>query len=295
MLVVKVKTVPTLVKVAKKEFEEATDMQKPFYEKANGNGADYRPFAQCPNCDNPVQLINLYNRNAKVAPHAKHYLKSVEGLAKFVLENYELCHWRKDGNQSKKKRSLDNPLSQAIVNQLISNFDQVVYFLEKETGMHFGKPLLTAYLEEYFGAKKWLFYSAGLLNIPLVLVEGSVAKLLNGRVIFNNSELIAAIEKATGIPIVNGKIGFFPKTAWLYFSFQLRKVDVDTGIEEIHFRASMNKKRIYDKTIVLDPSYMQNLYAYPRDKLSTAQKEKSSNHLDLAKTIAAKYGFFDEK
>lgn len=295
MQVVRVKSVPYLVKVEKQEFEEATEMKEPYYVDVDGKPENKRQFALCPNCDNPVQLIGLYLVDPKVTPHARHILESVENLGKFILENYELCHWRRRGSTSNKRRSHDNPVSQAIVEKLITNFDQIIYFLEKETGMYFGKPLLTSYLKEYFAVEKWLFSSAGLLNIPFVLVEGSVAKSLNGRIIFNNHELIAAIEKATGIPIINGKVGWLDTTPEINFSFQWRTTNTDTGVEEMRFRVYTGGKRIHDQVMVLDPTYMESLYTYPREKLSEGVQEKNLNRIKLAKSIAAKFGFYSEK
>lgn len=89
MRVVKVKSVNHLVRVEKEVTEKATNMKKPYYVEVTGQTGQKQQFAQCPNCDNPVQLIGLYTPKSTISPYARHYLGSVKELAPFNLNNYE--------------------------------------------------------------------------------------------------------------------------------------------------------------------------------------------------------------
>lgn len=63
-------------------FEAETFRREPWYQP--GSGAKLAQFAVCPACDNPVQLVGLYDLPPNVKnPYGKHTTKSIQGIAPF--------------------------------------------------------------------------------------------------------------------------------------------------------------------------------------------------------------------
>lgn len=86
MDVYKVRIEDTESKIIDKEgFEAETFRRDPWYQP--GSAGKLAQFAVCPACDNPVQLVGLYELPPNVKnPFGKHATKSIRGIAPFDSE-----------------------------------------------------------------------------------------------------------------------------------------------------------------------------------------------------------------
>ena len=91
MDVYKVRIEDTESKIIDKEgFEAETFRRDPWYQP--GSAGKLAQFAVCPACDNPVQLVGLYELPPNVKnPFGKHATKSIRGIAPFDSEARNDC------------------------------------------------------------------------------------------------------------------------------------------------------------------------------------------------------------
>ncbi|WP_110648789.1 hypothetical protein [Salinicola peritrichatus] len=179
----------------KETFEASTGKQKPWY--TNNRGGDPATFAVCPGCDNPILILGFLFKLANTdAPYARHYQGNVEGLAEYRDWAYENCPYSNPQEYDRNsRRPAADPLGDKILDILVPNFDRVVYLLEKDIGIRISYALAKQMLEDYRDWDGHLYMGATLQNIPWVFAYMTVSKSLAGRVVFNNPELLAAIEE----------------------------------------------------------------------------------------------------
>ena len=91
MDVYKLRIEDTESKIIDKEgFEAETFRRDPWYQP--GSAGKLAQFAVCPACDNPVQLVGLYELPPNVKnPFGKHATKSIRGIAPFDSEARNDC------------------------------------------------------------------------------------------------------------------------------------------------------------------------------------------------------------
>lgn len=64
----------------KEAFETLTKKQKPWIQlNPNPIGLGWHYYAECPHCINAIEVIGFSPRH-KMTPHAKHYMKRIEGV-----------------------------------------------------------------------------------------------------------------------------------------------------------------------------------------------------------------------
>lgn len=112
MDVYKVRIEDTESKIIDKEgFEAETFRRDPWYQP--GSAGKLAQFAVCPACDNPVQLVGLYELPPNVKnPFGKHATKSIRGIAPFDSEARNDCPYFQPRQHKKTGNRLANsPLS----------------------------------------------------------------------------------------------------------------------------------------------------------------------------------------
>lgn len=104
MDVYKLRIEDTESKIIDKEgFEAETFRRDPWYQP--GSAGKLAQFAVCPACDNPVQLVGLYELPPNVKnPFGKHATKSIRGIAPFDSEARNDCPYFKPRQHKKTER-----------------------------------------------------------------------------------------------------------------------------------------------------------------------------------------------
>lgn len=150
MDVYKVRIEDTESKIIDKEgFEAETFRRDPWYQP--GSAGKLAQFAVCPACDNPVQLVGLYELPPNVKnPFGKHATKSIRGIAPFDSEARNDCPYFQPRQHKKTERKTRfDGVPRKILKLLIEQFDRVVYILEKETQLVLSENALRGMLQRY--------------------------------------------------------------------------------------------------------------------------------------------------
>lgn len=194
MDVYKVRIEDTESKIIDKEgFEAETFRRDPWYQP--GSAGKLAQFAVCPACDNPVQLVGLYELPPNVKnPFGKHATKSIRGIAPFDSEARNDCPYFQPRQHKKTERKTRfDGVPRKILKLLIEQFDRVVYILEKETQLVLSENALRGMLQRYKGERGYLYTGATLRNVPWIFAYMSDATRLFGQKVIGNAELVKAI------------------------------------------------------------------------------------------------------
>lgn len=179
--------------ITKEAFEEETRCREPWYQDGSNNRRSQ--FAICPACDNPIQLIGLYELPANVGkPYGKHTVSGIQGLASSNPEAREHCPYfkpRQHDKTARKQRFDGTP--QKILTLLIEQFDRVAYIIEKQTKVVFSSNALKGMLERYKGERGYMYTGATLRNVPWIFAYMSDATDLFAQKIVDNAKLSGAI------------------------------------------------------------------------------------------------------
>ncbi|MCL2841202.1 MAG: hypothetical protein FWE05_10575 [Defluviitaleaceae bacterium] len=180
------------IPIIQKQFEMATLKEYPYYQK-NSKG-ELKQYAICPVCENPITVVGFYNKNDKYKgkPHGRHRRYSLKGIAEYNQEAYDYCPLasRNQAYEKDARRPMTyDKLANEIVSMLISQFDRVVYLLNKQMPFLFGATLLRSMLRTYFDALGHFFMGATLENIPWIFAYMSNNQNLYGQKLYADSAL----------------------------------------------------------------------------------------------------------
>lgn len=267
-------------KITIENFEADTLKRYPYY-PPDGKAQ----YAVCPNCDNPIAIIGLYTFSSDKKPFGKHMPHAVAGIAdsQFDEEDKANCFLfkpRKQYQQTDRKLKLDK-LSEKALKLLINHFDQVIYILQKETGINFSKKLVTNMLQDYVANRGYLYSGIGPLNAPWTFAYMTNSHSLY-RQFITDQGLIEAIKKEPIFTVSNK--GQVEKTsaqfADIAFCFikHIKKYDENTQeiIESMQMVVSTTTgskipKVIYEKTIDFNYFYFQSIMNLPEDRANRKQ------------------------
>lgn len=179
--------------IDKDEFEADTLRREPWYQC--GSGDKLSQFAVCPACDNPIQLVGLYQLPDNMKnPFGKHTMAGIRGIAPFDTEARDNCPYFKPRQHQKTDRKVRfDGVPRKIIKLLIEQFDRVVYILEKQTQVVLSTKALRGMLERYKGEQGYLYTGATLRNVPWIFAYMSDATPLFAQKVSGNDELTDAI------------------------------------------------------------------------------------------------------
>ncbi|AZD25457.1 hypothetical protein C4K24_6199 [Pseudomonas chlororaphis subsp. aurantiaca] len=262
-------------------FEAETFRREPWYQP--GSGDKLAQFAVCPACDNPVQLVGLYELPPNVKnPYGKHATKSIQGIAPFDGEARNDCPYFKPRQHKKSDRKAGfDGVPRKILKLLIEQFDRVVYILEKQTQVVLSEKALRGMLQRYKGERGYLYTGATLRNVPWIFAYMSDATRLFGQKIDGNVELVKAIaSEVLGAEIgENGRLGTknlpgskvpFIDLKMSFIRHRIVKDNEASGlVESMEFVVSQPCKGelvyIHKDVIKFDPDWFERLIRMPGD------------------------------
>jgi hypothetical protein len=176
----------------KDAFERETRREPPYYPDAN----TMYPFAVCPQCDNPVKIIGFY-KDITPAPYAEHHEGSVAGLAEFDGESKRFCiyHDRRKTTEKTERRRVKPSFANDVKDLLRTQYDRVIYILEKALGFHITAKLADEMMRSFAESTAWEYSWTTLNNLPWVFAYMQPSKTLMGRLIDESGGLYASISK----------------------------------------------------------------------------------------------------
>ncbi|WP_162138427.1 hypothetical protein [Maridesulfovibrio hydrothermalis] len=247
----------------------ATRKLPPYYKKQERNELH---FAVCPVCNNPVQIIGLNKKLQHTdLPYAKHYHKTIRGLAAFDKEAFESCSLAHPGSNLFKdsRKSACTERERQILISLQENFDQVAYLFQLYSGIVMTPHLAEEMLKWYVAEQGHLYRGGSLINAPWVFVYLSRAQKLWGRKI-KDPDLREVLSKKVPSGFINEKDQFITKGQekvffWFAKHKQIKSAE-NTLKETMQFFVTCDDKEIFKKTITFDYGLFQRLISIPDEK-----------------------------
>lgn len=276
--------------IEKHGFESATGKKPPWF--VEGDDKE-RQYAVCPACDNPVQIIGLYEPLSHTPnPYGRHTGKKIEGFSYYDPEAFSWCPYVKNNNTGTSKNNRDlNEIALKILGVVLSQFDRIIYILEKETGIQISQKLATNILDHWLTGEGYLYPGANLQNIPWMVAYRTRSLSIFGQKIVDNELLKAAIEKKIDGAIISddGRITKGSKyyaVNGVFLGHKTKFDDEDNLIETICFEVSttgsqyIKRNIIYTKTITCDPTFFERLI-----NLSPERAQRKRKLLELAEDV----------
>ncbi|MGP4957824.1 hypothetical protein [Pseudomonas helleri] len=278
--------------INKDGFEEDTLRREPWYQC--GSGDKLSQFAVCPACDNPIQLVGLYQLPENVKnPYGKHTMSGMRGIAPLDTEARDNCPYFKPRQHQKTDRKARfDGVPRKIIKLLIEQFDRVVYILEKQTQVVLSPKALRGMLERYKGEQGYLYTGATLRNVPWIFAYMSDATPLFAQKVSGNDELTNAI--LTHVPEAkidsNGRLDTGTKGAFidLKISFIRHRIFKDNEasglIESMVLVVSQCRKGdlvdIHKEVITFESRWFERLIQMPAD-----HAYRRMDRVELAKEV----------
>ncbi|MPV71351.1 hypothetical protein [Burkholderia sp. BE17] len=155
-------------------FHFATGKQYPWYQSRTGKTMHY---AVCPECDNPVHVVNLdvdhkVDAEGKRLPlYAKHAAGDVETIGKFDKDAYDECSLANPKSlNGRNKTRRPGPIAAGIVDILVNHADAVHYMVEKFLGASVSDQLFASMLEQFHKQEGYLYREVSTSNVPYALL-----------------------------------------------------------------------------------------------------------------------------
>lgn len=261
-------------KINRENFERDTQKRYPWWQE-NDQGRTVH-FAVCPHCNNPIQIVGLIqlgrdNVNSP-RPYGKHYNRSVAQLAPLKVETRDYCPYyskRRLAKSANDRKERMDDTSREIIQIMINEFDRIVYFVRRITGIVFKRNLLESMLKEYRNNKGYLYFDATLTNIPLIFLSQASSLNLYRQPVKNLQLRKALLHKVSNASLDTNEC-FVPSDRngeflEVHFCFQkpLSYVCKETYKLQENIVLSVTGRtptdRIYQETIEFDHAHFNNI------------------------------------
>lgn len=263
-------------KINRNNFENITNRDGK-YIKQNKEGKN-QYYAYCPECNNPVVLVNLFVTQDKNGFPAKVYGKhSVIGnpFDTFDEKKYQTCPLRKDNQISfgEGAKHNDKEFAKKIQKIILDNACKIRYFLSKIIGIQISDKLFINYIQEFHKSQGYYYKGLTVGNLPYLILYLSNQKSIQWQHLRKGCRERIKIEKRLKFFILNEK-----RQIELKYEYKKEKFppNIVTVFKKHAFNANseqdfifqvfekFNKKEylIVEKKINFDLSYFYNLIKY---------------------------------
>ncbi|EHL6319335.1 hypothetical protein KJE01_19245 [Escherichia marmotae] len=160
-------------------YNQATRREYPYVR--TGNDGRPRHFALCPECKNPVQLINRsVNSTESSTLYAKHIKITLSDLAEYNQEAYDDCQYANPHSLDDKRRRKPGLKTSKIKNIYSKYIDLIVSYSESMTGIKFSDSVLEKMISEFCKSRGYEYRAVSEYNLPLSFLYMTEAKSLYG-------------------------------------------------------------------------------------------------------------------
>lgn len=184
------------VRVGLAMFERMTNGQYPWVQNSQIPGK-MRRYGLCPECSNPMLLVNIGNPNPAQKPHGRHQLKPVEGF-EFALEKILGCGLFDPSGVTQLAHENDELDLDACERRafLVDNFNLAIGILQEDIGIEISCNMATKILEIYFEEHWYRWKTASLGSLPWLFGRTAVAYNLYGQTMRPTSDVAHTILNA---------------------------------------------------------------------------------------------------
>lgn|GEM_PF-2624292 len=193
-------------------FHATTSKKYPWFQERGGN---VRHYATCPECDNPIQVINLdvdskVDGEGRSLPlYAKHVAFDVPDLADYDEEAYNECGLANPRSfNGTERRSANSTFADDILQLLVREPDTLHIIAERFLDAHIPDELFAAMLKQFSIQQGHLYRAVTTSNLPFaVLYMSGSQDLFTCRPKSGMSPVAQALSKSTSFELLrSGRI-----------------------------------------------------------------------------------------
>ncbi|WP_426578007.1 hypothetical protein ACP179_08975 [Xenorhabdus stockiae] len=179
-------TEPTkYIELTRGKYDEITKQHQRYIQQG-------RRYALCPECQNPVMLIN-YDKDETEGQtlHARHYTKTVDGVADYSQIAYDNCNLAYPVNLDSALKRHSAASSNEIKKMYLAHMDLIVPTLEQAINITFNENLRNTLIAHFGEMKGYEYRAVTIYNLPIALAYLSKSnELLNSIVNHDIAEKI---------------------------------------------------------------------------------------------------------
>ncbi|QKL70120.1 hypothetical protein HI806_01920 [Ralstonia solanacearum] len=192
-------------------FHATTSKKYPWFQERGGN---VRHYATCPECDNPIQVINL-DVDSKVDGagrslplYAKHVAFDVPELAVYDEDAYNECGLANPRSfNGTERRPANSRFADEILQLLVREPDALHIIAERFLDAHIPDELFAAMLMQFKNQQGHLYRAVTTSNLPYaVLYMSGSQDLFTCRPKSGTSPVAQALSKSTSFELRNSRI-----------------------------------------------------------------------------------------
>lgn len=192
-------------------FHATTSKKYPWFQERGGN---VRHYATCPECDNPIQVINLdvdskVDGEGRSLPlYAKHVAFDVPDLAVYDEDAYNECGLANPRSfNGTERRPANSRFADEILQLLVREPDTLHIIAERFLDAHIPDELFAAMLKQFSVQQGHLYRAVTTSNLPYaVLYMSGSQDLFTCRPKSAASPVAQALSKSTSFELRNGRI-----------------------------------------------------------------------------------------
>lgn len=271
------KGIAKIYKINRKNFEDATNKDKK-YIKLNNKGEN-QYYAYCPECNNPIVLVNIFTTQEKNGTPIKIYGKhSVVGnpFGAFDQGKYETCPLRKKNRVSfgTGEKHTNNEFAEKIKNAIIDNACKIKYFISKVLGVEISPKLFLKYVKEFDNSQGYYYKGLTIGNLPYLILYLSHQKSIQWQFIKNeckdieNKSKFFTLSEKKQILLKNDYLTekFPPNIITVFKNHTYNDANEQSFIFQIYEKFNFKEYLLYEKKITFDLAYFYNLVNYSSEE-----------------------------
>lgn len=260
------------IKISEKNYQNSTAMAKRF---VNTEKKKTRYFAICPECNNPIQIINLFvdreldeNKNKKPM-HGKHQQHDIPGLADYSQEAYDSCPLRRKTKFGSKERHTSKKRANEIV-EFVKKYPEIIHeSIRIITGINVSKDKFRKMVDGFMKAEGYYYRYVSKHNLPFSFLNIQEQTPLYydylNKKSFLYKKLLKAFEGSLYFQIEDNQIKRIDNDGFveLYIFLADHKKDLNTHQETISIvyeeRKEMERHEIMRETLVIGEHFSNRI------------------------------------
>lgn len=199
MDIFKIKNNNKIFKLSVAKYEQETDRKNPYFQI--NPSPNY--YALCPECENPIEIINLYieqNKKRKednLPLYARHVNRDIKDIANYSQLNFDNCSLKNPSTiTGGGLRTGTSPSTIEIIN-LLKNHTQLIYnFMSEIIGIKISEKLFDKIIKEFKQSNGELYKGVTKFNLPYTVLYMSNNNNISYEVINKKSEFSKTIREA---------------------------------------------------------------------------------------------------
>lgn len=267
-------------KINRKNFEDATNKDKK-YIKLNSQGKN-QYYAYCPECNNPIVLVNIFVTQEKNGTPIKIYGKHAgagNSFSIFDQTKYETCPLRKKNRTSfgAGEKHTNDEFAEKIKNVIIDNACKIKYVISKVLGIEISPKLFLNYIKEFNNSQGYYYKGLTIGNLPYLILYLSHQKSIQWQHISKDCKEMNDIKNKSNFFILNDKKQIelkkdfsnekFPPSIFTVFKNHSYNENSEQSFLFQVFEKFNNKEiLLLERKIDFDLSYFYNLLNFESDK-----------------------------